>query len=132
MSSCIDCGVDVSGKEKRCAECRKIRQRKRALNYYYRKKAKSVCMLCGKHLNQWTYRCPECREDYFKNARQFKEAKRKLLYESRKANGICVECKGKAVEGHVLCEKCLENERARAKIRYARMKNERSESAVSV
>lgn len=78
---------------------------------YY--KSRGLCPICRKaYAAAGHVSCPECIEKAtlraMKRDKAAVTAKQKQRYQRRKAEGMCVQCGGRpAIEGKVLCEKCL-------------------------
>ena len=85
---------------------------------YYQRKEQGLCTKCGKIAYKNQTLCVDCKEkakrrnDEYKQ-RLSKSGELKRRRESRKQNGICLQCGGNAIVGKVLCEVCNEKNNQR-------------------
>lgn len=107
----------------------RLQKRREYTKYYLREryaalKETGICVVCGKNnAEKGHVRCWECSLD---NAQRYgktlerkdrdnrtRSEKRRLLYEERKALGICVRCgKKSALKEYTLCQDCMEKRRS--------------------
>lgn len=75
------------------------------------RKAKGICIECGKRPSEETQRCALCRYKINKAKREKHLAKGGMTYDERTEQGRCYFCGAPAIEGRKTCAKCYERER---------------------
>lgn len=76
---------------------------KRDRDRYWRRRAESRCTNCGAPGDPDHSRCRPCRQDQASSSR--------LLYQSRRARGLCVRCEATSI-ARAMCEPCSAARRA--------------------
>ena len=105
---CIDCGADIPRPPnvqkfltRRCASCRKAREKRQALaaaaRYRARNRARGDCPKCG--------RTPPAGQSYCERCLRNGSETRKRERERKKAQGQCVRCQSPALPGIFVCRR---------------------------
>lgn len=114
--TCLDRATENERKtrEKWTEEKRKMRneqQREYHKKVREERKAKGICIECGKRPAGETQRCALCRYKINKAKREKHLAEGGMTYDERTEQGRCYFCGAPAIEGRKTCAKCYERER---------------------
>jgi hypothetical protein len=114
--NCLDRAAESERKkrEKWTEEKRKMhneQQREYHKKVREERKAKGICIECGKRPSGETQRCALCRYKINKKKREKHFAKGGMTYEERIERGRCYFCGAPALEGKRTCAKCYEREK---------------------
>lgn len=102
------------GLEAWCKQCCRKRP-----SYYHARKNKGQCSKCTRPIVPGRSRCAVCLGNEAAAAR--KRSPQRIR--DRKASGGCIGCSGLAVEGHVYCENCREENNRRQTVRRQKQKD---------
>ena len=124
---CIDCGVSVSDKALRCANCKRINDNKSRKEKRKSQVIVTHCTDCGKDISELgnhSFRCEKCQRDYNNFKRREKRAK-----EKEGIPRICKQCGRVDISDRspnaIICWKCRRKNVARAcKSYYLKHKKE--------
>lgn len=95
---CAMCSNPMDKGGRFCKACVKIKRKLSNQKYIAKFKKNSLCLSCGKPLDRKGVLCSKCSD--------LKSARRKIIYETRKANNICVKCGELVLDGKTSCLPC--------------------------